>query len=229
MKRRTITFGILIAGFAIGILFTAQLRAAPPRQSSYPFAEWQTAQELITEYLDEQTVLKTAIVNLRADITTKQEELSKLTDPALRDYLESLKTKLGLAKITGDGIEVVLDDGQTALIRAADLRDVINFLFSQSVTGVAVNGQRIIANSTISTTGTTIVVNTTKIAPPFVFDVITDDPEFLLKVLSAPETLTDFTQRATEEGMTFKFRLKSALTLPIYSGAYPTSFLEAVQ
>lgn len=225
MKRRTITLGIVIAGFAIGLLFTAQFRADPPRQGSYPFAEWQTAQELITEYLDEQAVLKTTIVTLRGEITQKQEELSKLTDPALRDQLESLKEKLGLTKINGDGVEVVLDDGPASLIHAADLRDMLNFLFSQHVIGIALNGQRIIANSTISTTGTTIVVNTTKIAPPFVFDIVTDDADFLLKVLSAPETLPDLTQRATQEGVSFKFRAKEAIALPVYSGAYPESFL----
>lgn len=225
MKRRTITFGIVVAGFLIGILFTAQLRAAPPRQGSYPFAEWQSAQELITEYLDEQAFLKTTIVNLRAEITEQQEQLTKLTDPALREHLESLKEQLGLTDITGDGAEIILDDGPASLIRTADLRDVLNFLFSQHVTGIALNGQRIIASSTISTTGTTIVVNTTKIAPPFVFEVITDDPDFLLQVLSAPETLGELTERSTQEGITFKFRLKSAIALPIYNGAYPAHFL----
>lgn len=106
---------------------------------------------------------------------------------AIQSYQEDLKTaqlRAGLTQVTGQGVEIVMDDNYNGLrenpgadpnhyiIHYDDLLSVVTDLRSAGAEAVAVNDQRLIGTSELRCVGNVILVNTTRLAPPFVIQAI---------------------------------------------------------
>ena len=94
----------------------------------------------------------------------------------------------GLTSGTGQGLVITLDDSNLPrqpgedpnlfLIHDEDLLKVINELFAAGAEDVSVNEQRNITNTEIRCVGPTIIINSVKLAPPFVIQAI-GNPDIL--------------------------------------------------
>ena len=106
----------------------------------------------------------------------------------MKKELEKVRMNAGLLAGTGQGVVITLDDSNLPrqpgedpnlfLIHDEDLLKVINELFAAGAEAVSVNGQRIITNSEIRCVGPTIIINSIKLAPPFIIQAV-GDPEIL--------------------------------------------------
>ncbi len=231
------------AGGLIGLLISTQLLARVPIQGTHPAEVLESQQELISLYIEEQGVLKTKISNLRAEIAKLQEENLYSAPEKELEELSVIKEKLGLTELTGGGIEIVLEDAGTgatslrsvldvnddSLVHAADLRDILNIIFSSNVEGVAVNNQRIIFNSPVNCVGNNILVNNFNMVPPFTISVVTENPQELLHHLGDDTLLFDLYRRMRDQGIIFKFQPRKSMTLPIYNGNLRANYLTAVE
>lgn len=225
----------IITGAFIGLLVTAQLKSAIP-PSSYPYDKFQVQQELVKSYNDEQALLKSKILNLRKQIEDKQKESGETIQKNNLDVLSELKKEIGLESIKGMGMEMVIDDGVFAkrdssknlesLVNAADLRDIVNLLFSAQFKGVAINGHRVIASTPINSVGNTILVNNSNVLPPFVIVGI-GDTDLLTPRLNDPKTLSDLRKRVKSQKIRFTFSEKDNLFLPIYSGDFQLKYIKS--
>lgn len=84
-----------------------------------------------------------------------------------------LATQAGTAPLTGPGVRIVLDDasgaepGSENRVLDRDLQDVVNALWREGATGVAINGQRLVATTAIRSAGEAIVVNYQPLERPY--------------------------------------------------------------
>lgn len=127
---------------------------------------------------------------LSDEISTKQEEIrayesSFLNEEAnhaeLVEQAKDLRLLLGVITATGPGVKVTLKDAEydpieqnpnEYIVHESHIFKVINELRIAGAQGIAINGQRITANSYIKCTGPVITVDGKQFPEPFVIEAI---------------------------------------------------------
>lgn len=168
----------VILGFMLAVQF--KTTSANPNNLSAMRAQDLTLQ------LDKVTKERDALADEVASLRDKLSQASK-HDQAMQVISQELKTAnilAGLEPVKGPGVIVALTDSSQPLVPSdnpnlylvhdQDLLTVVNELRSGGAEAIAINEQRLVSNSEIRCAGTTILVNTTKIAPPFVIKAIGD-------------------------------------------------------
>jgi uncharacterized protein YlxW (UPF0749 family) len=233
----TIKLISIIAGILIGILIIVQFKTATPLGSSYPVDLIEAQKELIKDYIDEENAVKSRIVSLRKKIDENLEKNQAISQTANLERLNELKKEIGLTAIEGDGYIIKLDDSpfinreiiedeEAGIVYASDIRDVVNLLRAQHVKGIAINDQRIIATSSITSVGNTVLVNNSHLAPPFYISAI-GEYESLVHRLEESNTLTDLQKRVKENGIQFDIQKASHIILPIYNGQFRLKYIQS--
>tara|TARA_B100000315_G_C14510953_1_gene556920 strand:- start:33 stop:764 length:732 start_codon:yes stop_codon:yes gene_type:complete len=237
-RRSKRQFSFILAGLLIGLFLTLQLRSPVVSVSSYPLDEYEFQLSLVQTFIDEQIDLETRLNELNLQVEEAEESVSNLYSSVDAEYLQGLKKTLGLTEVSGQGIEIVLDDSEgieredvvvdaSKLIQASDLRDIINLLRTFPHEGIAINEQRIVAATAISGAGNSILINNFHVAPPFTIKVITDLPISVLQQLSNQEVLPSLYDRVDSNGLEFKFKEGDEMTLPAYIGGYSTYYINS--
>lgn len=212
--------------FMIGGLFALYIRYAPSSQSQTN-ALSQRMDNLVSTINN----LEQEIAAYEGIVQTSRDELAGLETQAqsgwlgqLQEQLRMAKLQAGLTPVTGPGIVVELDDnvaGQKAdpngdpnayIIHYEDLLAIVSELKSGGAEAIAINEQRLITTSELRCVGNVILVNTTRIAPPFV-----------IQAIGAPAILTDMVtfgrlDPLTTEGFPVTVSENQALVLPAYKG-----------
>ncbi len=99
--------------------------------------------------------------------------LDDRTATATDARIDRLANAAGTAGLVGPGLTVTLDDApgaQTAPMNRVldrDLQLVVNALWKLGATGIAINGQRLTAQSAIRSAGESILVNYRPVLPPY--------------------------------------------------------------
>lgn len=120
------------------------------------------------------TLNENILYNLTSLLSTKQEKTKELTD-------KTITILTGNKKVIGNGIEVILSENmllknnsstnteymEKFLIHEQDLLRLRNELLLAGTEAIAINGQRLVTNSTIRCVGPTIRVNDITIASPY--------------------------------------------------------------
>lgn len=223
----------IITGIFIGLLITVQFRSALP-SSSYPYDELNAQKELIKSYLDDQTILKNRISVLRKQIDENQKRSRTTVEKNNLEVLQDFKKKLGLESVRGEGVEIFLDDGirdssqdtDQALIHPADLRDIVNQLRIAGAEGIAINDQRIIASTSITSVGNTVLVNNFHLAPPFHIATV-GKSEFIVQRLEDEAALPDLHKRRKEKKIRFSAIIKNSLSIPAYNSNLSFKYLQS--
>jgi hypothetical protein len=138
------------------------------------------------------------------------------TDQAAR----RLAVEAGMTPVAGPGVEIVLSDAtrqlrpgenpSVALVQDSDLVFLNMMLWYGGARAVAINGQRITARSTITSSGPTIVIDRRRVVGPFHI-VAVGDPHVLGGVL---DTRGGFVERMRESGLGVQVKTRSTLTVP---------------
>lgn len=226
-KRVKIPLLMLFVGLFVGLFFAAQLQAEPTRITN-PALPKESLAEMQTGLLTEQEELRAKQRVLQQEISDleKSGKLSGKLTASLTSNLEAAKTSAGLTEIDGRGVEVVLSDarGQATaerLITAADLRDVIATLAESRPIALAIGNERLAETSSIDAVGDTILVNNTRMLPPFRIFALGDAVAMRGK-LANPEKLQNLHHRQSSVGIQFDVFERSSLTIPAYTGSlYP--------
>lgn len=203
--------------------------------STFPADELLAKEELIKEYKDEQSALQSRIVFLRKQIESAQQEVENNQQNGSIDLLGNLEEKLGLRDISGEGLEIQLDDSKFAvreganvsdlnLVQASDIRDIVNLLNAANAEAISVNDQRVIATSPISSLGTTILVNNAYITTPIVIRAV-GDKEVMMQRLLTKSFLPSLYKRVKENHLYFKILNKTSLSVPIFNSELKTDHI----
>jgi len=222
---------MLGAALAVGMLIGFQWPAALEGDAGTPD---QVA--LAIRLLElEQAELKVQVSRLRGTLTARQEEAagSKGLLEDLQAELALQRARAGLMAVRGPGIRVRLTDstrswaGRTddLLIHDFDLRDVISLLWLAGAEAISVNGERVVQSTSVYCVGSTILVNDTRLAPPYVVLAI-GDPDRLGGHLRNPGYLRDLKERADRLGVGLTFAPSASVTTPAYKGSVVQRFVQ---
>lgn len=191
-----ITIVCIISGFVLSFQLKVQANAT----NTNPLSQKNT--NLVTIIKD----LEGEIKNQENQIEKIRNELSELQNQQtkgvllheLQANLKMAKIRAGLTSVVGNGIVIILDDN-TEGIKAHPNDDpnryiihyehILNLISDLKVGGaeaISVNGQRLISTSEIRCVGNVILINTTRIAPPFEVRVI-GSPKLLAEVVNNGE------------------------------------------
>jgi uncharacterized protein YlxW (UPF0749 family) len=221
----SLIFSFIVAGVLIGVLVSAQFQSSVAA-NSYLVDEINAQKELLASFDADRISLKNTIADLRKKIEDNQAKLRLATDQTTLEKLDTLKEKLGLTKMRGSGVRILLSEnpankpaGDTVLIHAADLRDLVNLIRTAKADGISINGQRIIPNSTINALGSEVLVNKVKVTAPYEIYVI-GDTELIANRFSDQQSYPDLYKRIKSADIGMEIEKLAQVVLPVYDGDY---------
>ena len=237
MRKKIIT--LTVACFLLGIVLISQIRLEDSIRSNTVNSNEvlvNLVNSLESEIAMRETYLSTIrqqIDEVSASISNDETELGEM-----QKYLTELRTIAGYTQLEGIGITVTLDDMaastvtqttdvSSSIIHYQDLLYIVNDLKRGDAEAISINDQRIIATSEIRCVGNTILVNTTRLAPPYVIKAI-GNPAALQNALQSSSTF----ERLKVGGFPVSYELTSTysnnlIQIPAYVGNYSTKYLNS--
>ncbi|GAA3614680.1 DUF881 domain-containing protein [Marihabitans asiaticum] len=139
------------------------------------------------EVVDERTA---ALQQLRAEVDDAATALDRRLASGGAEELDRLRLASGAVAVTGPGLQLTLDDAETASVdgdgdprtsdatdgrvQSRDLQIIVNGLWAAGAEAVAINGQRLTSQSAIRFAGDAILVNFRPLTRPYVVQAVGD-------------------------------------------------------
>ncbi len=226
-KRTGANLAIVLASIILGFLLTVQFRSTAAHLPVREQSRLATA-DAVRRLDDEQRQLKQRIVELRAQATLLQREVVAVPSAqSVAAELDQQRLQAGLIAVRGPGLVVTLDDSTKSIIPSDDannyiihdyeLRDVVSLLWLAGAEAIAINGERIVNISSVYCVGSTILVNDTRLSPPYEIRAI-GEPALLDQALQNPKNLAKLRARAKTNGIQFKIAMPKETSTPAYTG-----------
>lgn len=235
LARPARSLAVLLVSTMMGFLLTLQIQTAMNR----PPATLEYSRDLsavtIQRLESEQKALKDSIARLRARIVAQQQAATSGASSlsSLTVELDRQRLAAGLSVPHGPGVSVMLDDSAKAmpagddaanyLIHDFELRDVASLLFLAGAEAVAINDERLVASTSIYCVGSTIIVNNTRLSPPYEIRALGNSSQ-LEEALKDPGTLKKIKSRAQLYGIQFKYTQSKDLSVPAFAGGFAIKY-----
>lgn len=220
---------ILVAAFLTGVLVSVQWPGDATRQQDASDQVTQMVRQLELE----QAELKRTVGLLREELDARQRAMGSSTKlfEGLSSELMAQKMRAGLVDVQGPGVEIILDDshrlsgGSTNdhLIHDYDLRDVVNLLWIAGAEAIAINDERIVNSSSLYCVGSTVLVNDTRLSPPYQIKAI-GHPAGLMDHLENPGYLGELKVRQARMGVRLESFPVESVVVPAYRGSLPLQY-----
>ena len=213
---------------ALGFLIAAQL-ASETSRVRYTSQERSPLIETATELQRQQDDLKARILELRGQIGALEQEGAGSADVVrqLNADLQQARIAAGLIPLTGPGVVLQLEDSlrpvaadgndDDYLVSAQDVRTVIEELWLAGAEAIAVNGERIVPTSAVIDIGSSVLVNSAYLAPPYQIAAI--GPADLYDRLTGSPGFVDFVSaRGEGVGLRLSFAEPETVEIPAFAG-----------
>jgi uncharacterized protein YlxW (UPF0749 family) len=228
-KINKIAIVLIILGMGLGLFITAQWRTKTLRVSN-PVVPYVALQDTRNKLTENQKNLKKQITDLQKQINVDQDNL-KLQNKSKQkvEEVELYKEKVGLSELKGDGVVIILDDSKEgisnseSITHAADLRDIVNFLWGLGAEGISINNERIVFSTSIDCIVNTVLINSTKTTAPFKISAIGDSKR-LADELNNENNLKDLHKRIKSDGIIFQVNGQKDIIMPVFNGSFPIKF-----
>jgi uncharacterized protein YlxW (UPF0749 family) len=211
----------LVLGFMIA--FSYQRTESQNNQSSITDKQWQQnvnlrnqlikQEEVNRELQKELNAKQNQVLQIEKDLAKEAEVFSNLAEDT-----EKYRMYLGKVTVTGKGAEIILADGEydpddenvnNYLVHEHHVFKVINELYISGASVVAINGQRLSANSYIVCNGPVIEVDGYQHPAPFVITAI-GNPDVLISSLNITGGIKD---QLVNDNITVTIAKKESITL----------------
>jgi uncharacterized protein YlxW (UPF0749 family) len=186
-RRRRIRSGwVLSMALALGVLgfvAAAQWNSEVQRASYTTSAQQVLAAQALT-LEQEQEALQVQLAGVEADLTEIQQQ-SEGSQTALAEVNRAVgeaRLAAGLTAVSGPGIVIEIADSRRTvpagenpanyIVLADDLRDLVVALWHAGAEAITINGERLVATSSIYGVGSAVLVNTAFLSPPFRIEAI---------------------------------------------------------
>lgn len=218
---------ILLASVVLGFLLTVQFRSTAARLPAREQSRLMTS-DAVSRLEDEQRQLKVRVSALRVQVADLQHRAATGAPAApVAADLDQEKAIAGLVALRGPGVTVVLDDSTKVVAPSDDannfivhdyeLRDIVSLLWLAGAEAIAVNAERLVNVSSLYCVGSTILVNDTRLSPPYEVRAI-GDPAALEQAAQDPKNLSKLKARARMYGIQFRVAQHKDVAVPAYSG-----------
>jgi uncharacterized protein YlxW (UPF0749 family) len=225
-----LTWGITIAAAlgVIGFVGAAQWNSSVQRQAFTTSAQQVLAAQVIT-LEEEQQELRAQIAEAEAEVQGIQEESTSSSAilAALNARLEEARLAAGLTSVSGPGVVVEIADSNRVvppgenpssyIVLADDLRDLVTALWASGAEAISIDGERLVASSSIYGVGASVLVNTSFLSPPFRIEAI-GGGDLLDRFQSNPAFTGRVAQRIDFFDLEFAVAAADALELPAFVG-----------
>jgi uncharacterized protein YlxW (UPF0749 family) len=224
---------LILAGLLLGLSLAVRWKGIAVPSADAPAARERAAQG-IRELEQEQEQLKVTLAGLREGLAAAQKSAAQNTDQLtrLKSELEREQVAAGLVKLQGPGVLVTLDDSKMNnanavnldaakdyIIHEYDLRDVVNLLWNAGAEAIAINDERLVNTTSIYCVGSTIMVNDTRLSPPYQVRAI-GDRKSLEALLENSAYLANLRQRVKGFGLVFKVSWPATVEIPAFTGTF---------
>lgn len=229
MRQVFIAIILAIAGFLAMLQFKSDIASDNPFLIS-SLGRISSLQQQVTQ-LEQQ---KQQLVTQLRSCQTRMAELEKQGGDEsayikqLTEQLDNARILAGFIDLEGPGVEVILNDSDRQmidgdnvdayLVHDEDLLNIVNDLRAAGAEAIALNGQRLLANTQIKCGGPTIITAGERFVPPFIIDAI-GDPATLEGILIQPGGIYDILRYW---GIQINVKRMDKVTVPGYYG--PISF-----
>lgn len=223
-------WAVSIAGAlaVIGFVGYAQWNGSPERVQ-FATSVQQVLAPRVVELEQEQQDLRAQIAAAEAEVLEFQ-TASTTSSSALAELngrLEAARLAGGLTALRGPGVVVeiadskrVVPDGENPtnfIVLVDDLRDIVTALWASGADAISINGERLVATSSIYGVGASVLVNTAFLSPPFRIEAI--GPAGLLDRFTAnPAFRGRVAQRVDVFGLEFASQAADQLQLAAFVG-----------
>lgn len=226
MKVKKWPIAIYIVCIFLGLMLAVQFKTQVRIGQSLGVTREEDLAKVLGQVEKERQDLENEVVDLRKKLS-QYEEGGAVSgkDSIIKQQLGKIEDFSGLSDIEGKGIVVVMKDSDRAiqpgddpaafLIHDIDLLKVVNELKASGAEAISVNNQRIVAMSEIRCAGNTILVNTVRLAPPYIIKA-TGDPVTLENALRMPGGIIETMQFY---GIKVEIKQSNAVTLDAYKGS----------
>ncbi len=220
--------------FLLGALFAVafnNMASVPTKQE-----ETMSKNQKLIQTIDE---LEAEIGTLEEDVSATREEISHIQEEQsetegdikdLQDTLNLLRLESGYTEVNGPGIVLTLNDNtegaEAARNSSPETFNAENYIvhdknllylsreLCKDAEAISINGQRLVDSSSIRCVGTVIMVNSTRLAPPYQMSII-GNPDLLMKAL---ENSSEY-QYLLSKGIPLSVEQTKDITIPAYTGA----------
>ncbi|PKL36526.1 hypothetical protein CVV38_01320 [Candidatus Peregrinibacteria bacterium HGW-Peregrinibacteria-1] len=231
-KFKLVNLGV---GVLCGLLISFNWGVELPHNSLGNEAE--AMETLLSDYISEQVYLQTRIEILRDEIEDAENEIEIQGDEVSLSTLEELRKDIGLGKVSGAGIEVVVDNGRNVgrsgegmavnLVQASDLRDVVNALYSGGAEAISINGRRLITSSTINSVGSNILVNGVGISAPYNVEAI-GNIDTMLSRIEDRTLLASFYTKVLNANIRLMVEIHDRISINEYNGELKSDLINII-
>ena len=196
----------LLLGIAVSLQFRASSGTGLPSSTNRPdlVAQLRTIET-------ERNRLSSELAETRDRMAEIERALGqgKSKNTELLTQFESARLQAGLSALKGPGIVIRMSDSPRQpgpdeipydfIVHDIDLSVLVNELWASGAEAVEVNGQRMVARSSIRCVGPTVLVNANRVASPFIIKAI-GDVDHLEGGLKMPGGFLDSMSRLTSNG-----------------------------
>lgn len=198
--------------------------------------------DIIKNLEDDNALKEEKIGQLRQQIDTIRQDTAKGQDQlsALHQQLRQLKALVGTMELTGPGIILTLDDNQAGaaaaknnlatyrpenyIIHDKNILYLVNEIKAAGAEAIAINNQRIVTGTDIRCVGTVIMVNSTRLAPPYEIRAIGNPYTLEAKLLTGEEL-----PYLMNRDFPVKLVKQEVVTIPAYKSTYAVNHLQPVE
>jgi uncharacterized protein YlxW (UPF0749 family) len=212
----------------MGFVATAQWNSSVSREAFTTSAQQVLAAQVL-QLEAEQRDLRQQIADAEEQVQQFQEEStsSSATLAALNAQLERARLAAGLTAVHGPGVIIEIADSNRVvppgenpssfIVLVDDLRDIVAALWASGAEAITINGERLVASSSIYGVGASVLVNTSFLPAPFRIEAIGSDG--LLDRFQADPAFTGrVAQRIDFYGLEFAAAVAGDLQLPAFVG-----------
>lgn len=236
MKRRTSRLSLFFLTFLLGLLIVYQIRLV---NNGYKYVMIQDLDNLYDEIASE----KAQLAQLKGLIIEKQKKVDEYSavegheslQTSLEYELDKVKKLAGLSEVEGQGVIVIISDGDrelledenpnNVLVHDKDIRNIITDLRNAGAEAISINDQRVVfGKSKIYCNGPTIKVDGNYYAQPFIIKAI-GDRSFLESSINAPGQSGNILK---SWGVFVEVNTSVSIDIPAYAGNLDSKYLENV-
>ncbi len=227
--------------FLIGLFLVKEMQIQSAISAATADPKTEVLISLITNLENETAAQEERLALIREETETiinqSTSDETQLTD--LQNQLTLQQVRAGITALEGPGIIVELDDNHAGLVAAPNddpnryvihyenLLYIVNDLRNAGAEGISINGQRIVVSSEIRCVGNVILVNTTRLAPPFEISAI-GNPNELEDAINSSATYQQLSLTGFPTSYTVTDVHSKEIVLPAYTGSFSTKNLTPI-